>query len=124
MKAIELKVTPIQYFESILIALKPIQPFKDLRDKELKVLAQLLYYAYKYKNLPDRERFRLVFDYDTRQEICENLGIPVGSLNNNLTALRIKKIVIDKTINKKFLLDPDKDPMVVYKFLTEDNPKT
>lgn len=117
MKAIELKVTLTQYFESVLIALKPLQPFKDLREKELKVLAQLLYYAYKYKELPDRERFRLVFDYDTRQEICNTLDIPLGSLNNNLTVLRTKKIITGRVINKQYLLDPDKDPLVTYKFV-------
>lgn len=117
MKAIELKVNLLQYFESVLVTLKPLQPFKDLRDKELRVLAQLLYYAYKYRELPDRERFRLVFDYDTRQEICNSLNIPLGSLNNNLTVLRGKKIITGRVINKKFLLDPDKDPQVVYKFV-------
>lgn len=116
MKAIELKVTAEQYFESVLIALKPMQPFRELRDKELRVLAQLLYYAYKYKDLPDDEKFRLVFDYDTRQKICDNLSIPMGSLYNNLTVLRTKRIIDGRTINKRFLLDPDKDPSVVYKF--------
>lgn len=120
MKAIELKVTLPQYFESVLIALKPLQPFKDLRDKELKVLAHLLYYAYKYRDLPDSERFRLVFDYDVRQAICKSLNIPLGSLNNNLTILRAKKIIKGRTINKNFLLDPSKDPMVTYTFNVVD----
>lgn len=116
MKTIELKMGLSQYFESVLISLRPVKPFRDLRDKELKVLARLLFYAYKYRALADKDRFRLVFAYETRLEICKDLNIPMGSLNNNITELRIKGIIIDRMINKKFLLDPQKDPTVSYKF--------
>jgi hypothetical protein len=120
MKAIELEVNLDDYFNNVLVTLKPLTPFKKLRDKELKVLAQLLYYAYKYKSLPNKEKFKLVFDYDTRQDICNKLNIPIGSFNNTLTILRTNKILEGRTIKNQFLLDPDKDPIIAYKFIVHN----
>lgn len=116
MKPIELNVTLEQYFRNILISLKPLPPFNQLRERELMVLSQLLMYNYKYRDLPKEERFKLVFDYDTRIKICNSLNISKGFFDNILTMLRTARILKGKTIRDQYLINPETDNKVTYKF--------
>lgn len=71
----------------------------NLRDKEAAVLAELLYYQFKFKELPEDVKWKMVFDYDTKLKIREAIGLSQASLDNIFTALRKKKI-IDPNENK------------------------
>lgn len=94
-----------------------LNPIMNLRKKELDVLAQLLYYNNKYKDLEEKIRFKLVFDQDTKIEIQKALGISEASFNNNLTELRKKKIVKDNKIEPGYQVFWKNGKTLAFKFI-------
>lgn len=82
-----------------------LQPFLKLRNKELELLAKLLYHRYlislevKNKEMLDE----LLFSSKIKKKILSELDIPEHAYNNLLSCLRKKKIVIDKSINKQII---------------------
>ena len=79
-----------------------LNPIVKLRKRELDVWAQLLYYNNEYKGLDDEVKFKMVFDYGTKSKIAKDLKISMDVLNNNLSELRKKRIVIDNKIPKGY----------------------
>lgn len=79
--------------------------FHNLAPRQQSVLALFLYYHYKFKEDITNEKllWKAVFDYDTKALIKEELGIHDQSLQNSLTALRKKKVIINNTIAKNFI---------------------
>lgn len=79
--------------------------FHNLRDQEINILALLLYNHYKLKKEITNEKilWKLVFDYDVKMEIEEELNIKGQSLRNVLTALRKKGVIQDNKISKVFI---------------------
>jgi hypothetical protein len=96
------KVTKEKFFKMWLTIL---QPFLKLRNKELELLAKLLYHRYlislevKNKEMLDE----LLFSSKIKKKILSELDIPEHAYNNLLSCLRKKKIVIDKSINKQII---------------------
>ena len=78
----------------------------ELYDMPMRVLAQLLYFNDKYKSDSDIDRFRKVFDYDTKRSIMDNLGISEDNLNAYFSQLRKIRILDGKTINSYFIVHP------------------
>ena len=79
-----------------------LNPIVKLRKRELDVWAQLLYYNNEYKGLGEEIRFKMVFDYETKSKIAKDLNISMDVLNNNLSELRKKGIVVDNKIPKGY----------------------
>ena len=77
-----------------------------LNDNPLKVLAQLLFYNNRYKDLSEKARWKMVFDYDTKQEICKELRMPPSHLNSYLSQLRRLKIVKGRKIDEFYVIYP------------------
>lgn len=79
--------------------------FHNLRDQEISILSLLLYNHYKLKKEITNEKilWKLVFDYDVKMEIEEELNIKGQSLRNVLTALRKKGVIQDNKISKVFI---------------------
>lgn len=79
--------------------------FHNLRDQEINILALFLYNHYKLKKEITNEKilWKLVFDYDVKIEIEEELNIKGQSLRNVLTALRKKGIIQDGRISKMYI---------------------
>jgi hypothetical protein len=75
-----------------------LNPIVKLRKRELDVWAQLLLYNNEYRQLKEEIRFKIVFDYETKAKIAKDLKISMDVLNNNLSELRKKKIVVDNKI--------------------------
>jgi len=96
------KANKEQFFKIWLVIL---QPFLKIRNKELELLAKLLYHRYlisievKNKEMLDE----LLFSNKTRKQIMKDLNIQEYSYNNLLSSLRKKSIIIDKSINKKII---------------------
>ena len=96
------KVSKEKFFKMWLMIL---QPFLKLRNKELDVVAKLLYHRYlislevKNKEMLDD----LLFSTKMKKQIILELGIPEYAYNNILTPLRKKKIIIDNSINKQII---------------------
>jgi len=108
-------------FNSIIRKLNNGQEFRNklpqLYDMPMKVLAQLLYFNDQYKDLPDEDRFKRVFDYDTKQKIMERLDISEDNLNAYFSQLRKIRILEGKTISKYFVVHPENSVFeVAFKF--------
>lgn len=103
-----MKTDEIKFFKLWLMIL---QPFLNLRNQEVAVLAKLLYYRYiiskevKNKTIVNQ----LLFNTTTRKKIQEDLGIKEYSFNNILSSLRRKKLIIKNTINNKVIPKVDDD---------------
>jgi hypothetical protein len=81
--------------------------FHKLTNQELDVLALLLYYHYKYKQeiTNDKILWKIVFDYDTKHLIKEELDIKDQGIQNVLSNLRKKNIIDDGKIRKAYIPD-------------------
>ncbi len=84
-----------------------LKPFHNLTNQEQKVLALFLYYHYKLSKeiTNNKVLWKEVFDYDTKQLILDELEIVDSGLQNILTSLRKKKVIIDKQISKNYIPD-------------------
>lgn len=85
--------------------------FHKLTNQEIEVLALLLYYHYKYKKDITNEKilWKILFDYDTKLEIKEELNIKDQGIQNVLTSLRKKNIIRDNKIVSTFIPELDQD---------------
>lgn len=84
-----------------------MQPVLNLRDREADVFTQLLYYNYLKRDIKNfKDRFELVFSTKTKKLIMENLGIKDSILQNTLSILRKKNLIINNEIPLKFHIYP------------------
>jgi len=88
-----------------------LQPFIKLRANEADVLAGLLYHSYLRKDIGNLiDRFKLVFDYDTRLKIQEELNMSTPVFRNCLSRLRKKKIIGEhNVIPPYYLVNPTEE---------------
>lgn len=102
--------------------------FHKLNNQQQQVLALLLYHHYLLKKETTNNKilWKLVFDYDTRMKIKEELEMSDNVFQNILTILRKKKVIIDGEISKVFIPELDlstKNFKVVFNFNIVDNEK-
>lgn len=69
--------------------------FHKLTDQEISILALILYYYHTYKKdiTNDKILWKIVFDYDTKHLIKEELNIKDQGIQNVLSSLRKKGII-------------------------------
>ena len=101
-------------------------PIHKLGKMDKAVLAELLYYRYKFSLKIDSEEFvqKMLFDYDTKLQIAENLKINQGRFAMILTSLRKKGIVNGRTLNSVYtpgLKAGAEEFTFAYKFKISDN---
>jgi hypothetical protein len=82
-----------------------INPILKLTDKEMDVLAGLLYHYDKFKKNGETDfaAMILTFDYDTRVKIRDSLKISEAAFNNKICRLRAKNIIKGRGIDKNIL---------------------
>lgn len=103
-----MKTDEVKFFKLWLMIL---QPFLNLRNQEVSVLARLLYYRYaiskevKNKAIVDE----LLFNTTTRKKIKDDLDIKEYSFNNILSSLRKKKLIVKNSINNKVIPKVEED---------------
>lgn len=112
-KSIPIKTTSKSFYRQYLELLNPLI---KLRGKELDVLAALLKYNNKLKDIPAEHRWKIIFEYETKTEIRTELGLSEASMNNNLSALRKKSIIKNNKVVKSLLINPGKECKVSFKF--------
>ena len=105
---IKITVSQDDKFYFILKILSILKPFSELRKRELQIFAELLSVYNKYKNLPEKDKNKLTFDYEVRQEIADKYGISMDSVYNIMMALRKKGLIGEKNIVKNYVI-PDID---------------
>jgi len=96
------------------------KPLNKLRPKEIDVLALLLYYN--YLEIPNfkrnEDRWKRVFDYSTKLQIREELEIEDYTLQNVLSSLRKKKVIVNNVITDYYIpkIDATNNFQLVFNF--------
>lgn len=103
------------------------KPFHKLTKQQQEVLGLILYYNHIYKReVPnDKLRWKLVFNYDTRMLIKEELSLKDGVFQNILTKLRKKTIIKNNIVLPTYIPNIDLDSNVFkvifnFKIIQED----
>jgi hypothetical protein len=99
----ELRI-PIKGSERYLLMLKlfsPLKPFNLLNNREQQVYSELLYINHELRALEEKKRNKLIFDYDTRREMGQKLGISTSSIYNIMSSLKKKGFIGSNTLEKK-----------------------
>jgi len=117
-KILKLKTSEKAFFRQYVQLLNPII---KIRDKELDVLAELLYHNNRLKDIEMKNRWKLVLDYDNKKEMAINVGTSQASFGNNLTYLRKKGIIVDNQVVSNLLVYPDSSFNLVFKFNISDD---
>jgi hypothetical protein len=112
-KSIPIKTSSRTFYRQYLELLNPLI---RLRGKELDVLAALLKYNNKLKDIPEEHRWKIIFEYETKTEIRTELKLSEASMNNNLSALRKKNIIKNNRVVKNLLIYPGKECKISFKF--------
>lgn len=95
-----------------------LQPLFKIRAREADVLAALLYESYLRRDIGDiRDRFKLVYDYDIKMKIREELKMSSSVFCNCMVRLRKKGILgKDDIIRPGFLINPIEEETIDIKF--------
>ena len=87
-----------------------------LSEIPLKIYAQLLYYNDINKNLPEKEKWNIVFGKYTKEIIYNSLNLKEHQLNNYFSMLRKMRILNGRTINKPFIVYSNETQLLSFKF--------
>lgn len=87
-------------YYDILKLMSTAPPYNTLRNRELEVLAELMYWYNYYGQYDSEVRNIMIFDYNTRQKIMDKLDIDINILNNNFTSLRKKGLIKGRELVK------------------------
>ena len=77
-----------KFFRQFLEILRSIPPLTQLRNRELDILAAMMYYNYLYKDLDDDIRGRVLNSKATKKDVREMLGMSQDVYNNNMSIIR------------------------------------
>jgi hypothetical protein len=89
-----------------------MKPLDTLSPREKQVMAMLMYYYNKYELLPEKEKNRLLFDYETRQAIADELKVNKQVIYNLFLSLKKKKMIGDNELNTGYLF-PNIDKLII-----------
>ena len=115
---IRISTTKRLYFRQVLNLLKGFEPLNKCQPRELDVLAELYYWNYYYKDIPEESRGKLIFDYDTKRAIADYLNIDNAVLDNSLSALRKKNIIVGRKVPKTFNIEFNKS--IIFQFVENE----
>lgn len=77
-----------------------LQPLLKLTSNEVAVFAQLLFLNNEKKQIPDKDRFQLIFSTTSRKEVATTLNLSNQVLQNCFSKLRKKNLIINNEIPK------------------------
>lgn len=85
-----------RFFRQALEILSGFPPLDTLRNRELDLLAAVMYYNYIYRNLDEDIRWRVINNKTTKKELRELIDMNEDVYNNNMSIIK-KTGVIDKS---------------------------
>lgn len=117
-KIINMNIVPKELFKRWLDISKP---FHQLNPQQQSILALFLYHHFKLKQdiTNNKILWKMVFDYDTKKEIAEELDIDTQAIRNALTIYRKKKIIVDNMLSPAVipnLKKEDKNFKIIFNF--------
>ena len=92
-----------QYIELLSVM---VNPLTKVGKGDLDVLAKLIEYSYKFRNINEEYRKTLLFSRDTKKEIIDSLGIADSTFYNSIHKLRKNNLVKDNEVVKSLLVYP------------------
>lgn len=101
--------------------LSNIPPFTKLRRQELEYYAHLLTMNYRLRNIPFKERNKLLFTYDTKIDIATKMGIKISGVYNIITTLRNLKIIDNDSLVPKYVLNKSKELTFIFEDEHDNN---
>lgn len=102
-KSIPIHTTKGKFYRQYLEVVKVFPPFNTLRGKELSVLSELFRLNNEYSNIDSSIRWKVIFQYDTKIQMKNKLGISDANFNNILTSLRSKGLIVKNRVPDKYL---------------------
>lgn len=113
-----IQTIPEKYFYQLIEILKIFAPFNTLRKRQREVFAEILFYNYKFSNEDQEITNRLVFDFNTRDEISTKLKISKANLYNIYKELRQVGLLSTnkEEINPKFRYNYMQHSSIEFKF--------
>jgi len=111
---IRIKTQEDNYFIKLMLILNNIPPFDKLRPKELELYAHLLTVNHKYRNIPFKERNKLIFNYDTKIEIANKMGIKLTGVYNILSTLRSSKMIEEDSLIPKYAISKTNELIFIF----------
>ncbi len=121
----QLTTNPKRFFIEYLSLKKPVLEVMlemvnkkkiNLHPKLLHVFALILYYNNLYKDLSEDQKWKKVFDYDTKVQMMNEVGINEGHLNTYISILRNYHLLTGKQISLPFILYPESGFELTFKF--------
>ena len=107
------------FYRVLLAMMDKFPPIKGLMNREMDVLAELMYQNYQNKNIEDvNKRQIILFSTDSRKIMQGRLSMNEGSYNDYLSRLRRKKVI---TKDNKLLPFLNIIPGDKYEFLVKFN---
>tara|TARA_R110000851_G_scaffold315229_5_gene477632 strand:+ start:19362 stop:19742 length:381 start_codon:yes stop_codon:yes gene_type:complete len=81
------------------------KPFHKLTSQQQKVLALFLFYHFKYKQEITNQKilWKIIFDYDVKMLIKEELGLKDAGFQNIMHQFRKKGIITNKKISSAYI---------------------
>lgn len=86
---LKIKTDETKFFREYLKLMSFVPPFSKVTSRDLDVLAMLMRFSYRYRDIDESVRDVLVFDYERMVEIKDTLKMTDSSLNN--AKMRLKK---------------------------------
>ena len=117
-KTINMNIEPRRLFE---MWLDITRPFHKLRPQEQSILALFLYHHFKLKQEITNKKilWKMLFDYDIKKEIAEELGVNAQAIRNALTTFRKKNLIINDALSPAVIPNftkKDKNFKIVFNF--------
>lgn len=80
-------------------------PFHKLAPRYQRILALLLYHHFQLQKEITNNKilWKVVFDYDTKILICDELGIQQSALENLYSQLRKKNVIVNNQISEVYI---------------------
>lgn len=101
-KIANINTTVKKFFRDWLIMTKT---FHKLSKQQIDILALFLYEHYQLKKEVTNEKIlnKILFDYDTKMKIKEEIDTTDASLQNTMTVFRKKGIIVEGKLSKLFI---------------------
>ena len=116
-RRIPLQTNELKFFRQFLELLNPL--FK-LRQKELDVLAELMYKNNSLRGIPIKHRWKLIVDSASRKEMREKVKQSSASFNNNLATLRKRNLISDDGIKSQLDIPYEPKFTLTFEFIQND----
>ena len=100
---LDINTTQKRVYRQIVEIIRSIPPLDTLRNRELDVLAILMYYNFKYKDIDENLRWRIINDSTTKKEMQKEVSMTEEYFNNNLSIIRRAGLLDSDNKIPKFL---------------------